>query len=206
MTIRKICALVFLLGTLAVIGAVQAASGTQLRVQVVDQNGVPVREAVVEIDPGSGSSGPIRFPWRMAMAQKNMAFVPGTLVVAKGSSVAFPNLDTVRHSIYSFSKAAPFKIELYGRDQTRKQAFPIAGSVALGCNIHDGMRGYIRVVDTPFASKTDGNGYVTIAGLPAKTVSVIVWHPHLRAPNNELARSIKLIGGANSLKLPVRLR
>lgn len=119
------------------------------------------------------------------MAQKDLQFTPGTLIVAKGSTVAFPNLDKVRHSIYSFSKIAKFEIELYGRDQTRTQRFAITGTAALGCNIHDDMRGYIRVVDTPYAAKTNANGIVDLPGVPSGKASITVWHPRLRAPANE---------------------
>ena len=186
--------------------AVHAASGASLRVQVVDQRGVPVRDAVVELDAAGGRSGAIRFPWRMAMAQKDLQFVPGTLIVARGSTVAFPNLDRLRHSVYSFSKPARFTIELYGRDQTRTQAFPIAGTVALGCNIHDGMRGYIRVVDTPFAGKTDRNGYLTLDALPTGSAKITVWHPRLRAPGNQTTQAVAVAAGSGSRKVPILLR
>ncbi len=186
--------------------AVRAAAETGLRIQVVDEKGLPVRDAVIELRPASGTSGPIRFPWKMGMAQKSEQFVPGTLVIAKGSTVAFPNLDTVRHSIYSFSKPARFAIELYGRDQTRTHTFTITGSVKLGCNIHDQMRGYIRVTDTPFAGKTDHNGYVVLQGLPGGSASLTVWHPQLRAPGNELTSSLAIQGGAQTHKLKVAMR
>lgn len=183
-----------------------AAGPVSLRVQVVDGDGLPVRDAVVEVHSAKGTSGPIRFPWKMGMAQKSQQFVPGTLIVAKGSTVAFPNLDNVRHSIYSFSKPARFEIELYGRDQTRTQSFPIAGSVKLGCNIHDQMRGYIRVTDTPFAGKTDNNGYVTLTGVPAGAASVTVWHPMLRTPTNESTSKLAVSGAVQSHKIKVALR
>ena len=206
MLVRKICAILFVLTSLAALSGVSASSGAQLRVQIVDARGLPVRDAVVEVDPASGQSGAIRFPWRMAMAQKDQTFVPGTLIVAKGSTVAFPNLDTVRHSIYSFSKAARFKIDLYGRDQTRTKQFAVSGSVALGCNIHDQMRGYIRVVDTPYAGKTDSNGLIALSGLPTGKATVTIWHPRLRAPNGEFRKAVD-IGNANSpLKLPLKFR
>jgi hypothetical protein len=142
----------------------------------------------------------------MAMAQKDMAFVPGTLVVAKGANVAFPNLDRVRHSVYSFSKAAKFEIDLYGRDQTRSHMFAVAGSVAVGCNIHDSMRGYIRVTDTPYAMKTDGNGIASFASLPRGSAKVTVWHPRLRAPEGEMTQTVALAPGAAPRKMQVRLR
>ena len=186
--------------------AAHAASPATLRVQVVDAAGLPVRDAVVEIVPASGAAGPIRFPWRMAMGQKNEQFVPGVLLVGKGTNVAFPNLDRVRHSVYSFSKAARFEIDLYGRDQSRSQRFSVPGTVALGCKIHDNMRGYIRVTDTPYAGKTDTNGLVTIAGAPAGTAKLTIWHPRLRAPAGEKSLSVQLSAGAQSRKVAVPLR
>ncbi|WP_296722681.1 methylamine utilization protein [Erythrobacter sp.] len=186
--------------------AAQTASSASLRVQVVDASGLPVRDAVIELHGARRASSAIRFPWKMGMAQKRLKFAPGTLVVAKGSTVAFPNLDQVRHSIYSFSKPARFEIDLYGRDQTRTQSFPKIGSVKLGCNIHDDMRGYIRVTDTPFAGKTDHNGYITLAGMPAGRGRLTVWHPQLRAPANEVTSAFDVTGGAQVHKLKVALR
>lgn len=186
--------------------SVEAAAPASLRVQVVDASGVPVREAVVEVHSSKARGGAIRFPWKMGMGQKNQQFVPGTLIVAKGSTVAFPNLDNVRHSVYSFSKPARFTIELYGRDQTRTHSFPIVGSVKLGCNIHDSMRGYIRVTDTPFAAKTDHNGFVTLTGVPAGAAQVTVWHPQLRAVENESTSALTVSGAAQTHKIKVALR
>lgn len=195
------------LGTGISIAAAWAATPASLQVQVVDERGMPIRDAVVELDPNGGwRGGAIRFPGRAAMAQKNVAFTPGTLVVAKGGSVAFPNLDTVRHSVYSFSKVARFEIDLYGRDQTRSQAFPIAGTVALGCNIHDQMRGYIRVVDTPYAGKTDQNGLVRLAGMAAGGYQLTVWHPRARTPGGEAKRAVAVGAGAASQKIALKLR
>lgn len=196
--------------SLALIGSgglsVAAAGPASLRVQVVDADGVPVRDAVVELHSSRPPSGPIRFPWKMGMAQKGKQFLPGTLVIAKGSTVAFPNLDNVRHSIYSFSKPARFEIDLYGRDQTRTHTFPVSGSVKLGCNIHDEMRGYIRVTDTPFAGKTDHNGYVTLEGMASGNASLTVWHPQLRSPSNESKSAFIVSGGTQIHKIKVFLR
>lgn len=183
-----------------------ASAPVPMRVQVVDERGIPVRDAVVEVEPNAVHSGGIRFPWRMAMAQKDEQFVPGTLVVARGSRVAFPNLDRVRHSIYSFSKPARFEIDLYGRDQTRSHGFAISGTVALGCKIHDQMRGYIRVVDTPFAGKTDANGFLALSDVPSGNATITVWHPRLRAPGGELKSTVGISGSKNFQKITVRLR
>ncbi|WP_174296222.1 cupredoxin domain-containing protein [Alteripontixanthobacter muriae] len=195
------------LAALVPLAASTAASPASVRVQVVDPAGVPVRDAVVELDRSGGyRGGAIRFPWHMAMAQKGQEFVPGTLIVARGSSVAFPNLDRVRHSVYSFSKAARFSIDLYGRDQSRTQKFAIAGSVALGCNIHDWMNGYIRVVETPYAAKTDHNGYARIAAVPYGSYGLTVWHPRARLPGGEFKRSLTIDTGSIAQRVQMRLR
>ena len=195
--------MVALLG--AIPPVVSAASPGALPVQVVDQQGMPLRDAVIEIVAPPGDTRRPAFRWRNAMAQKNQTFVPGTLIVPSGAVVAFPNLDKVRHSIYSFSKPGPFKIDLYGQDQTRTQQFRIAGTIALGCNIHDNMRGYIRVTDTPFVALTDGNGLAQIEGLGSGAYSVVVWHPAIRAPGGEWRG--KLVLDANKrIRIPVSAR
>lgn len=193
-----------LLATCALLPALASATQPQeVVVQVVDARGVPVRDAVVEIARPAGDTRPVSFAWRSAMAQRDQTFVPGTLIVPQGASVAFPNLDTVRHSIYSFSRPARFKIELYGRDQTRTQRFRVTGTIVLGCNIHDQMRGYIRVVDTPYAARTDTNGYARIAGLGPGRQAVTVWHPHLRGPEGEAHQTLTL--GATPVPMRVTI-
>jgi hypothetical protein len=190
---------------LACLLGVSATGPQQALLQIFDQRGLPVEGAVIEIAPPSGSTRPLAFPWRSAMAQRNQTFVPGTLVVPQGANVAFPNLDTVRHSIYSFSKAARFQIDLYGRDQTRSQRFPITGTVALGCNIHDKMRGYIRVVSTPYAAVTDLNGRGQIDGLAPGSYRATIWHPRLRGSNNEAVQTVTIApGGPAREKIELR--
>lgn len=174
----------------------QASGPATLALSVKQANGMPVRDAVVMVYPKSGGgTGPIRFGWKNDMAQHNIAFSPGTLIVPAGATVRFPNLDKVRHSIYSFSKTARIDIQLYGRDETRTHSFAVPGSVSLGCKIHDQMRGYIKVVDTPYAAKTDQNGQVKIAQLPGGAATVKVWHPAMRSRTGEQVEAVTLAAG-----------
>ncbi|PZT91822.1 MAG: methylamine utilization protein [Citromicrobium sp.] len=198
--------LLLLLSLVALPVSLMAATSHSVQVQVVDARGVPIKDAVVELHSAGQQKGRITFPWRMAMGQKDETFIPGTLIVAKGSTVAFPNLDRVRHSIYSFSKPARFEIDLYGRNQTRTQNFPASGTVKLGCNIHDQMRGYIRVVNTPHAARTDSNGLVTLRGVSGGRAALTVWHPQLRAPGGEMKRAIAVAASSNRHRIAVRLR
>lgn len=193
---------------LASIPATQAAGTATVSISVKQANGMPVKDAVVMVYPAADSGKqPVRFPWAMDMAQQNIAFTPGTLIVPAGATVRFPNKDKVRHSIYSFSKSAKIDIQLYGKDETRTHSFAVPGSVALGCKIHDSMRGYIKVVNTPFAAKTDHNGIARIGQLPGGAATLKVWHPQMRSRTGEHSEAMTLTGGqAASRSVAVDLR
>lgn len=164
-----------------------ASIAGDLNLTVRDTAGRPVRDAVVSVYPASGlPAGPIRFPWPYVMAQQNIQFDPAVLVVPVGAEVSFPNRDKVRHHVYSFSLKNKFELKLYGREAAPSVPFRAVGAAAIGCNIHDTMVAFVRVVDTPYALKTDANGVASIRGLPAGSAKVIVWHPSLKAAKNEL--------------------
>lgn len=163
------------------------AHAADLDLRLVDSAGQPVADAVMTYHPAAGAPpGPIRFPWPAEMVQENVTFVPHVLIVPVGATVRFPNRDKVRHHVYSFSRAARFEIKLFGRDETRSYTFTTPGAVALGCNIHDRMAGFIRVVDTPFAARSDAGGRVRLAGLPDGRGRITIWHPRLKGKDQEM--------------------
>lgn len=175
---------------------VDTADAGDLTVSVRDAAGRPVRDAVVTVRPDAGvPGGPIRFPWPLRIAQRDVQFQPYVLIAPVGATVSFPNLDRVRHHVYSFSRGNRFEIELFGQDQTRTHAFAATGTAALGCNIHDQMLAYVRVVDTPWAGKTDATGDVTIAAIPAGPARLVVWHPRLNVRGNESAYTLTVGAG-----------
>lgn len=183
-----------------------AIAGT-LDVRLTDAAGKPVEDAVVTVHPASGMpKGPISFPWGTNMVQQNIAFAPNVLIVPVGATVKFPNKDKVRHHVYSFSRAAKFEIKLFGRDETRSYKFTTEGAVALGCNIHDSMSGFIKVVDTPYAAKSGSAGTARLGGLPSGFARVTVWHPKLRGKENEMTLSVPLTNGTVSRALTLALR
>jgi hypothetical protein len=187
-----------ILSGLALLLGTSAAHAGDLDLKIIDATGKPVSDAVVTVRPAGGvPDGPIRFPWGTTMVQENIAFSPHVLIVPVGATVRFPNHDKVRHHIYSFSKPAKFEIKLFGKDEARSYTFKTAGAVALGCNIHDQMSGFIKVVDTPFAAKSGGNGQVRIPGLAAGTAQVTIWHPLMKAKNNEQLLLVPIPGSGS---------
>lgn len=162
-----------------------------LSVSVRDTAGRPVQDAVVTVHPAAGvPRGPIRFAGPLRMTQQDIQFQPYVLIVPVGGTVAFPNLDRVRHQVYSFSRGNRFELQLYGRDESRTHTFTAAGVAALGCNIHDQMLAYIKVVDTPWAAKTPSSGDVLLRDVPAGGATLRVWHPRLAGRGNEISRPL----------------
>jgi plastocyanin len=180
----------FALAAMLVAALASAARAGDVAFLVVSAKNKPVMDAVVTVYPAGLKADQVRFSWPQEMDQHNLQFDPFVLIVPVGASVSFPNRDPVRHHVYSFSPAKAFELKLYGRDETRSVRFDKAGVVALGCNIHDGMVAFIKVVDTPFAAKTDDKGQAALKGLPAGQVQVRIWHPYLKAPGNEIVRTV----------------
>ncbi len=166
-----------------------AAAAGDLSVKVTDPSGKPVRDAVITFTPAGGAaiSAEIR-NGAYVMAQKNIRFMPFVLAVPQGASVSFPNQDKVNHHVYSFSQAQPFQLPLYGAGQTRSVKFEHTGTIAIGCNIHDSMTAYIRVVDTPWFATTGDDGRTVLHDVPAGAGSLAVWQPLMDVANHAESR------------------
>jgi plastocyanin len=160
-----------------------AAAGT-LHITVVDERGAPVERVAVWAMPGPAvpvsAAGPTRDAPSAVMDQADNAFAPHVLVVQAGTSVLFPNNDVVSHHVYSFSDAKAFELGLYKGNPHPPLLFEKPGLVVLGCNIHDGMLGYILVVDTPHYSLTDRHGALALESLPPGDYTLRVWTPRLK--------------------------
>lgn len=196
----------FLLSAAAAMLFAGEAAAADLTVRVVDGAGAAVENAVVTFTPAAGVKGPIRFSWPYQVAQQNMQFTPHILIVPVGATVGFPNLDRVRHHVYSFSEGNRFELELFGRDESRSHRFTKPGIAAVGCNIHDQMQAYIVVVDTPHVGRTTSSGAVVISdAIGAGTLKV--WHPNLRARGGSVSRTMTLpADGAVQETFSVQLR
>lgn len=180
------------------------ASAATLDVVARDAAGRPVADAVVTLEVAHPPAGPIRFPWPYVVKQQNISFQPHVLIVPVGAVVTFPNMDKVRHHVYSFSKPKKFELKLYGQEEARTVTFDKPGIIALGCNIHDQMSGFIIAVSTPFAAKTDAAGHASIANVPAGGATLTLWSPLVRGPGNQLAQPVTI--GAAGLSTTVTVR
>lgn len=142
----------------------------------VDDGKRPLANAVVSLESSTASAN--QLPGKGVMDQRNSQFVPGVLAITVGSMVTFPNSDNIRHEVYSFSPAKSFDLPLYAGTPAAPVRFDRAGVVAIGCNIHDWMIGYIVVLDTPYFAKTNAQGLALIKA-PAGKYRLVVWHSGL---------------------------
>lgn len=146
-----------------------------VQLQVSAANGKPLADAVVFLDSPAAKSH-ARPIVGAEIEQANRQFVPLVSVVTVGSLVLFPNHDTVRHHVYSFSPAKTFELKLYSGKPSNPVLFDKSGVVILGCNIHDNMAAWVLVVETPYFGKTDANGRLTLNAVPAGNYQLHAWH------------------------------
>jgi plastocyanin len=158
---------------------IDPAAAADITASVVDSTGQPV--AGVVIIAQSDNPPPEKHVQHSAiMDQQHMQFVPRILVVQTGTGVEFPNSDQIQHQVYSFSPAKTFKLSLYAGHKYPPVIFDRPGLVTLGCNIHDGMIGYIYVTDSPFFGRSDSAGTLQLHGLPAGSYTLTAWHPQMQ--------------------------
>ncbi|KRI01681.1 methylamine utilization protein [Curvibacter sp. PAE-UM] len=157
--------------------ALPLRAGT-LVVDVLQGSGLPLADAVVFLESPQARRQ-VRPLMKAEMGQAGKQFVPQVLVVTTGTEVDFPNRDTVRHHVYSFSPVKKFELKLYIGTPTKPVLFDQPGIAVLGCNIHDQMVGWIVIVDTPYFGRTAAQGQVVLDKLPPGNYRLRSWHPGL---------------------------
>ena len=182
---------------LVMIGAATAPAAT-LKVTVRTPEGKPLVGAVITALRKDAHDRPAS-PVKAAISQVDLTFKPDLLVVPVGSSVEFPNNDTVSHQIYSFSSAKRFQLPLYRGTPYPPVRFDQPGLVTLGCNIHDAMLAYIVVTDAPHFGRSDTVGGWTALDVTPGNYHVLIWHPRLRDAPAALERDVTVSEGDNTL-------
>lgn len=179
------------------------AWGGTVQVTVTDDQGKVLPEAVVFLDSADARAA-FKPLVGVEVAQAAKQFIPTVAVVTVGSQVSFPNRDTVRHHVYSFSPAKTFDLKLYTGTPANPVLFDRPGVVVLGCNIHDRMISWILVLETPYFGKTQPSGLVTLPDVPPGTYQLKVWHAGL--PVGTPAQERSLTVGAATTAAVVSLR
>lgn len=145
----------------------------ELTINVLDSSGAAIENAVVYVEADNKKN---TAPAPAIIEQRGKQFNPLVSVVQTGSEITFPNFDSVRHHVYSFSPAKTFELKLYSGVPASPVKFDKAGTVVLGCNIHDYMVAFIQVVDTPYFTKSDKTGKAILSDLPNGNYTLKAWH------------------------------
>lgn len=177
-------------------------SAAELNLEVRDTTGSPIENAVVYAEPETKKSMPMA---PAVIDQRGKQFNPLVSVIQTGTDVTFPNFDSVRHHVYSFSPAKTFELKLYSGVPANPVKFDKPGTIVLGCNIHDYMVAFIHVVDTPYFAKTDKMGKVTLRNLPNGNYTLKAWHYAL-AKEKDIYESKVVVDEAEKASITLNLK
>lgn len=201
---------VFLVAAYLNILLISPSFAADLLVYLKTNKGVGIADAVATFHPKGDAlqAGSVTQNGRpkQAINQKNQQFQPFMTVVPKGSKVDFINEDSVLHHVFSFSAAKKFSLKLFGTQETHSVDFDQPGIVVVGCNIHDDMIAYLKIVETPFAGKTDAQGALVLTNLPDGPGELRIWHPLMKAKRNELRVNIENAATAAPVELAAKFR
>ncbi len=134
------------------------------------------------------------------ISQNGAQFEPHILPVMAGTTVRWPNRDTIYHNVFSYSDPKPFDLGFYkgehGEEGELKQViFDKPGRVDVFCAIHKDMHCIVLVLPNPFFAKTDATNSFRIEGIPPGEYTVKVWHE--RMPTVEQQVTVPVDGEAN---------
>jgi cytochrome c556 len=174
------------------------------QVELVKQDGEERTDrsnVVVFLERGGGGAD---FPpprKRPVISQKEQSFVPRVLPVMKGTTVDFPNDDTIFHNVFSLSKARPLDLGIYRPKEKRSLDFPAPGWVRIYCNIHPTMVAHLLILENPFFSLTDERGLFVIPEVPDGAYVLRTWHEF----GGEVRQAIEVAGSTlSSYDLEIR--
>ena len=119
--------------------------------------------------------------------QQDKGFVPYVSAVQAGSTVTFSNHDDITHHIYSVTGSQRFSFNLRAGEVTPEMVIEQSGLIAMGCNIHDWMSGYLLVVESPYYGTTDAQGRAVIEVGDAGNYRIVTWHPEVEKSVEKVA-------------------
>ena len=142
-------------------------------------------DGLVYFLPKAGAPKPK--PGSFTIDTRSKGFSPALLVVPQGSTVRFPNRDTILHNVFSRTPGSSFDFGHYGPGESKQYVFNKPGLVIVNCNVHHNKRADVVVLATPYFARPDRNGRYTLAGLPAGPGTLVFWHPRAQAQSVAVA-------------------
>jgi plastocyanin len=154
---------------------------------------------LVTLEPASGKWKP-RTPKRGVIEQRGREFFPHVAAISVGSTISFPNFDTVFHNVFSTSVSGMFDLGIYKVGEAREYTFAKEGIIRLGCNLHANMSAYIAVVSAPSYVVTDDKGSFAFKRLAPGKYKLRAWSEKSKAP---ITQDITIKPGKNEVTVGV---
>lgn len=127
-------------------------------------------------------------PGHFKMTQRNKTFVPHLLVVPVGSTVDFPNDDSIFHNVFSITPPNSFDLGLYRAGASKSRVFEQPATFRVFCNIHPQMSGIILVLPTSLITEADTAGNYRL-DLPPGRYRLTAWSELAQPASTEITVS-----------------
>jgi plastocyanin len=154
---------------------------------------------LITLEPTSGK-WKRRSPKHAIIEQRGREFFPKLTAVAVGSTVSFPNFDSVFHNVFANSPSAAFDLGLYRGGEAREYTFEKEGIIRIGCNLHANMSAYIAVVAAPSYVVTDENGNFAFRRLTPGKYRLRAWSVRSKTP---IEQTVTIKPGSNRIEVGV---
>ena len=137
--------------------------------------------AIVYLERDDGAYPPSAAPDPVTVSQRGYQFRPGVIAVPTGAQVSFPNRDDEFHNVFSYSSIKRFDLGRFRKDeQSPLVTFDTPGVARVYCEIHKHMRSLVVVLDTPWHTATDTEGFYRLADVPVGTYTLKAFLPSER--------------------------
>jgi plastocyanin len=144
-------------------------------------------ESVVYVEAVAGKNFPAPTQ-HVTMDQKGLMFVPHIIAIQQGTTVEFLNSDSVAHNVFwpsiSGNKKLGHNLGTWPQGQRQSFKFDNPGVIALFCNVHPDMAGYLVVSPTPYFATTDKTGAYKIDNVPDGSYTVTAWNEGAKSKTN----------------------
>jgi len=165
----------------------ESVKNTCVQIFVNSKAGQALADMVVYLEPLDGQILE-QSSKEVVVGQLDKSFSPYISVSQVSSQVNFVNQDDITHHIYSAGSDNKFSFKIRAGQTNSSALFEHETEVAMGCNIHDWMSGYLLVVNTPYFTKTDNQGRASFDVAKKGKYKIVVWHPQMQSENNRLIK------------------
>ncbi|MBI2893365.1 MAG: hypothetical protein HYY06_07415 [Deltaproteobacteria bacterium] len=136
--------------------------------------------AVVWLDGAPAPAGGAPRAVDVTLDQRRCRFEPHVQTATVGASLGLTSRDPILHNIHAYlGTRTLFNVAIPVAGMVVRRPLAEAGRVQIKCDVHAWMASWVVVFPHPYHAVTGRDGSFRIAGVPAGTYPVKVWHETL---------------------------